>query len=170
MRKLSCTYLYTDGTLIEHFDEFRKNAKIGETVDVTLGYCTLNLAAHNETETDGYKSKRKVNGRIVFHSWKGDGVIALAKGGTINATLPALAEGSENSRSRGIKVQHVELRTKAGLRFHWTDCEIVRSQFTLQETSVEHAGKILAPGCRWGYAATVYAVRDMRKLSEVAHA
>lgn len=167
MRKLTCTYLYTDGTLIEYFDEFRKGAKIGETVDVTMGYCTLNLASYG-MDGDGNGSvfaERKVEGRIVFHSWNDDGVIALAKGGTINATLPSLTAGSNRSREHGLKVQYVELRMKNGLRLNWTDTECVSSQFCLQERVVEHEGKTLTPGSRWGYSATVYAVRDMRKLA-----
>jgi hypothetical protein len=168
MRKLTCSYLYTDGTLVAYYDEFRKDAKIGETVDVTLGYCTLNLAAY-AMDGDGsgsvYAGKRKVTGRIVFHSWNDDAVISLAKGGTINATLPSLTAGSNRSREMGLKVQYVELKTKNGMRLNWTDTECVSSQFCLQEMAIEHEGKTLTPGSRWGYSATVYAVRDLRKLA-----
>jgi hypothetical protein len=163
-RSLTCSYLYSDGTLLQTFDEKRNGTKVGETVDITYGYCKVYIY-------DNESSPRAVDvGRIVIHRYSDDAFVPLAKGGKVTAKLPNLQSGSERTRELGFKVQFVELTMKNGLSLSWSDIQgVLGSTFTVQSGS--DLGKMsqdFKPGDRWGHDAVVNKVRDLRKKEETA--
>lgn len=166
-RKLVCNYLYTDGTLVQVYDETRKGINVGQTVDLTLGYCEFRLTVKNDTPY----GKDATTGRMVIDRYdESQGFLTLAKGGSINASMPSVGNGSPKSQALNIAVQHVVLRTAKGLKLEWTDATgIMSSQFHLQNDSWVNAThhETLTPGSHWG-SATVWAVKDMRVNKAVA--
>lgn len=160
-RKLSCSYLYTDGTLIQIFDESRltegREIMIGQTADVTLGYCTFSLSKRIER----FRAT-EVQGRIVFSRYEAVGVLELARGGKIEATMPNLEQGSQNTKKRGLEVQYVSITSAKGLKLDW--CEIpslIGGTFCLQDDAHLVAPIEYTVGARWGDT-RVMRVKDLR--------
>lgn len=163
-REPYCQYIYTDGTLIELFEERRAGVEIGQSADVTLGHCQLSLYKHDGGES--YR-KRDVAGRIVLHRGHG-GFAVLAKGGKIEAVMPSLQNGSENTRKRGIEVQHVTLETAKKQKLEWAETPaIISGQFTLQEMDAQDT-ETLKFGHVWGGSARIMKVTDLRPKPAVA--
>lgn len=164
-RNRTCSYIYTDGTLIEIFEERRDGVEIGQTVDVTLGYCTLDIAERTEL----FSKQHKPNGRIVIHNrYTGKGFTELAKGGHVAAMAPSYAEGSPNSQSKHIKVQSVKLTTKAGYTIQWTDTDVICSEFTIQpDENFKHGidPERCYAGASWGGDARIWKITDLRPKS-----
>jgi hypothetical protein len=163
-RNLTCSYLYSDGTLLQTFEEKRNGAKIGETVDITYGYCKVYIY-------DNDASPRAVDvGRIVIHRYSDDAFVPLAKGGKVVAKLPNLQSGSEKTRELGFKVQYVELTMKNGLSLSWSGIEgVLSSSFTVQSDSdYGTMSRDFKPGDRWGHDAVVNKVTDLRKKEQAA--
>jgi len=168
-RKLTCAYLYTDGTLVELYDESRNFVPLGESVDITRGYCQVYMSRYrSEGEADGYRAKERVErGRIVIHRIgcnNRNGFLAMARGGRVEATMPSVHEGSESSREKNIAVQYLHLVAKNGMEFSWCDAtSVLSSQFTLQDSpEVWHGTEEFRVGSKWGYNARVMNVRDLR--------
>lgn len=170
-RTIWCSYLYTDGTLIEVFEESRDGVKIGETADVTLGYCDLSIMRHEDRHIWSPENRRQ--GRIVIGKYRSSGFLQLARGGKIDATMPSLSNGSENSKSKGISVQYVTLTTAKGIKLEWTETpDIISGQFTIQDENHAPAQPdTLVSGSLWGCSARIWKVKDLRpKQQEAANA
>jgi hypothetical protein len=136
-RTLTCSYIYTNGTLVQVYHEKRDGVDLCETVDITLGFCTLHVRSKADI-WEGFKGhNNKVSlARIVISNYKSDGFLSLAKGGTITATMPSLENGSQNTQGKGIAVQYVTLRTAKGLEFEWTEMPgLICPRFTIQNDS-----------------------------------
>lgn len=169
-REHSCDYIYADGTLVELYKEKRDGIEVGETVDITFGYCEVSI----RSKADIWEGSKGHNntvpaGRIVIHRNYERGFITLAKGGKITATMPSIENGSENTKSKGIAVQYVKLTTAKGLKLSWTDCtSVICSQFTVQDDAgfkpfdIEHT----YPGRSWGSDARIWKVTDLRPKPE----
>jgi hypothetical protein len=163
-RELSCRYLYTDGTLIEAYEERRDGVVIGSTVDVTFGYCQLSMARRAERW-----NKEAVQGRIILHRGAGaDGILTLAKGGRIDASMASIEAGSENTKKRDIPVQHVTLTTAKQLKLEWTETPTLLSgTFYLQEMEQPDHDK-LKVGYSWGMDSRIWKVTDLRPKTAAA--
>lgn len=164
-RTSSCQYLYTDGTLIEIFEEHRDGIHIGDTVDVTRGYCTLHIDRYlAQFHKEGVKC-----GRLVVSRNTNSDFIKLARGGVIRATLPSVMNGSENSRGRGLEVQYVELKTKSGIHLSW--CEVVSvicGMVTIQGGSEYLIDEErMCVGFSWGHNARIWKITDLRPKAAV---
>lgn len=153
-RKRECGYLYPDGTLVELFKENRNGIEIGETVDLTFGYCKV---AIEKPSGRTWRERQATEGRIVVHNGLNTGFIPLARGGSIEARMPSLENGSQNTQSRGYQVQGVKLTTAKGLVLYWSDVtSLISSSFTLQDEGFPtepfesyYVGKIWGSGRIW---------------------
>lgn len=113
-RELFCSYIYADGTLAQWFWERRDGEKIGETAEVTLGWCDIAIYP-------GYKSRYsagKSNGRVIL-SRSDDALLALTKRAKVEAIAPSMDGGSESSRQMGVAVGYFNVQTKLG-KLSWT--------------------------------------------------
>ena len=168
-RRVTAHYLYSDGTLVTMYDEYRDSVHIGESADVTYGYCKVHLYARY-AESNGYRTSKP--GRIVMSRYSCEGFVTLAKGGTVTGIAPSLEGGSENTKSRGIEVQYVTLKTKTGLELSWSDTtSIMSSAFTVQaDEKWEHPGVDLSVGdSLWNdYRTRVLKVTDLRPKTVAA--
>lgn len=158
-RRKKHNYLLSDGTLIEIFEERRGRTIIGETADITYGYCKVSLRPE-------YRQKRygepETHGRIITHD---HGFIKLAKGGKISAHLADVAAGSENSRARGLAVQGVTLTTKSGIELSWYDIpSLIGSHFHIQIGSSAQYGlsRKYSRGDDLWSGSRVWNVKDLR--------
>lgn len=170
IRKHTCSYLYTDGTLVQAFEEERDGVKIGETVDITLNYCRVDMRRYME---EGGAQHCPI-GRIVFHQRYSEmkGVVEMARGGRIQASVPSICNGSPNTQEKRLAVQYLTLKTANGFEFHWTETPtILSSQFTIQDEA--SAGELVKPdemykGKLWGGYARVWKITDLRVKTAVA--
>ncbi len=166
-RELTCSYLYTDGTLIQVFDESRSGVQIGSTVDITLGFCKVFIDARPEE----HKKVPVTYGRLVMGRYNSPDMITLAKGGRVEGTLPSLYCGSPHSQQKGLRVQYVEITTKNGMRLTWTEIpDVISGQFTVQELKADAMyDESRGVGYTWGYDSRIWKVTDLRvKGLEVA--
>jgi hypothetical protein len=166
-RDLTGSYLYADGTLVQCFDEKRNGSKIGETVDVTYGYCKVNIY---DRDQENHFARPVEQGRIVIHRYSDNAFVPLAKGGRVLAKTANLKSGSEKTREMGLAVQYVELTMKNGLNLGWSDIPgVLGSTFTVQSGS--EYGEIsqdLKPGDKWGFVSVVNKVVNLRKEAAAA--
>lgn len=160
-RRLQCEYLLTDGsgTLIQMYEEYRDGVRIGETADITLGYCTVSIW---ESYPQSYAYRQnKPFGRIVLH--RTDGFTKLAKGGKVSATCPSVDGGSDNSKRLGYEIQYVWLETKSGEKLSWCDVtSVVCSQFTVQAGDEYKLPENVTVGYRLWSGSTIMKVTDLR--------
>jgi hypothetical protein len=128
-RKATYAYLYSDGTLVQLFNELRGNNKIGETADITYNYCDVALM-----KGFSYTDRTSKSGRIVFQGIdNGQGFIKLAKDGKVRAHEACLVAGSNKTRDLGIAVQYVVLTTKSGIELSWNEVPgILSGSFLVQ--------------------------------------
>jgi hypothetical protein len=161
-RTLSCEYLLTDGSgsLIQLFEEFRDGVRIGETADITLGYCKVTV---HESYSDVYSFRQdRPHGRIVLH--RGEyGFSKLAKGGKVSGTVPNIEGGSESSKRLGHAVQYVWLETKNGDKLDWCDVpSVVGSRFTVQMGDQYKLPETVQVGYRLWSDIPIMKVTDLR--------
>jgi hypothetical protein len=130
-RKLFCSYIWADGTLAQMFEEKRDGLKLGDTWDLTLGYCT------RVTFSSGYRGfydqgEVKTNGRIIIDSYSG-GLLALLRGAEVTIVAPRFDAGSENTRTKGVKVGSLDVKhPKFGiLRWHLFE-DLISGPVTVQ--------------------------------------
>jgi hypothetical protein len=164
-REKTAEYLLSDGTLISLFDERRDGTKIGETADITYGYCEVSV--YESYESSGrYRTAKP--GRIVISKYSNDGFTALAKGGKVTGSMPSVCGGSENTKKQGLAVQYVWLVTKSGHRLVWCDVpSIINSNFTVQVGEQYLAGGPKRAGdVLWGNI-RIWKVTDLRKTAPV---
>lgn len=131
-RRKTYSYLFTSGALLETFEEVRDGVIIGNTADITYGYCEVFLY---RSDADQYRFHPEKNtGRISIRDE--EGFIKLAKGGRISAHAPDVAAGSEKSKQLGQAFQGVTLTTKAGIKLSWFEAtSLVSSHFHVQLSS-----------------------------------
>lgn len=165
-RRPGCAYLYSDGSLVQLFEEYRDGVQIGQTADVTLGYCQVYLSS--KLDSDWHKVSGV--GRIVLHRYGSDGFLPLAKGGRIEATSPSVHNGSQNTKERNIEVQYVKLTTKQGLLLSWSDAtSVLSSQFTVQvgASFLSDVSKLYVGSPLWSdYDTHVMKITDLRPKTE----
>ncbi len=170
-RNMTCAYLYSDGTLVKLLEETRNGIKIGETVDIVKHYCkSVAIAATYGARRFG---EPVLPGRIVIHCRyrDRDGFTEFARGGKVVAHGFDIAAGSENSRNRGIQVQHVSLVTAKGYEFGWTDTNVISSLFTIQTgAKYETDHSKFTTGGYWGSDARIWSVKDLAPTKEVTDA
>jgi hypothetical protein len=169
-RRLTGSYLTTEGTMYQIFEELRGGSRIGETTDVTYGYAKVEIVRYLSDE----HNREFVQGRIVIHRYSNDGFIALAKGGRVSAVAPGFYYGSERTREQRLETQSVKLITKGNLELSWHDVvSVMGSTFTVQVTaSRENPEQYAIPeGLTTGdrlHDTVVNKVTDLRKPKEVA--
>jgi hypothetical protein len=162
-RRSSVSYLTSEGTLFTIFEETRNGVKIGETADVIYNYAKVGIY---QQETD---RTTNVPGRIVIHDFRypKDGFVPLAKGGRVEAHLPSVQAGSDNTKRHGFEVQYVKLTTKGGLVLSWTDVtSIISSSFTVQAGSQYAVKDGLRQGDLLWSGVTVNKVTDLQKVKQ----
>ncbi len=101
-RRQMHSYLYSDGTLVDTFEEYRGDVKLGETVDLTLGFAKVTITA-------SYDDGTPAEGRIIFAEYDTKGMIALMRGNPVVVSLPSSKAGSENTRNLGITVGYLKI-------------------------------------------------------------
>lgn len=163
-REKTAEYLLSDGTLISLYEERRDCMKIGETADVTYGYCQVSVYESYES-SGGYRTAQP--GRIVISKYSNDGFTALAKGGKVTASMPSVCGGSENTKKQGLAVQYVWLVTKSGQKLVWCDIpSILSSNFTVQVGEKYVEGPKRSGDLLWGDI-RIWKVTDLRKAGSV---
>ena len=167
-RQLTCSYLYSDGTLVSLFEERRDGVQIGQTADVTFGYCDVKLYPSYK-DSRGYHATA-YRGRIVLHRYNMNGFLPLAKGGKVRAIAPHVDGGSENTKQNNFQVQSVSLETKQGLELEWSDVtSILSSSFTVQadEKFFQDTSELRVGGTLWSdYDTRVMKITDLRPSVE----
>lgn len=162
MRKAFSAYFYPDGTLIQPFENYQGRKKTGETVDITRGYCAVEI--FSKCDPFGhYNRGNRVRGRIVLTTWCNTGFVALARGGKIRAVMPDLDGGTLASRKAGIAIQSVTLVTRQGLELTWNEMpslSLLSAVFTI-EAVAEKLGPLVR-GDQWG-GLEIGAVKDLRR-------
>lgn len=155
-------YIYTDGTLVQPYEEKQKGVRMADTVDITLGYCQVEI--HRKYDAFGvYLKKHRVpRGRIALTLWSNTGFIALARGGCIRATMPDVMAATGRTRAQGIAAQIIVLTTHTGLELTWLELpELVSPVFSIEEKHLERIAGVKR-GDTWG-GMQVSAVKDLRK-------
>ncbi|CAM6053509.1 unnamed protein product [Sphagnum tenellum] len=157
-RKISASYLTTDGTLAQIIiEETRNGVKIGETAEVTYGWATVGIRDYSGNRV-------RVDGRIVIHRYD-ESYVTLAKGGRVEATLPNRESGSEKTKTLGYDVQYVKITTKNKLELSWTDVtSIISSAFTVQSGAQYLIADNLKVGDLFWSGVYVSKVTDLRKV------
>ena len=164
IRKYTCAYLYTDGTLIQCFEEERDRVKIGETCDVTFGYCRVDMRRYE----DGGGALAVPVGRIVFHQLYNDlkGPVDLCAGGRVSCSVPSICNGSPNTQEKRLAVQYLTIKTANGYELHWTELPaVISGQFTIQDNTREE--ELLKPedtyqGKLWAGFSRIWKITDLR--------
>ena len=163
VRSLRCSYLYSDGTLVQVYEETRNGVKIGDTADVVYGYCKVELWPNYEA-SHGFGAKSSA-GRIVIHR-DSDDFLHFARGGKVTGIGPSVSGGSENTKRNNFEVQYVKLRTKSGHRLEWCDVtSVISSRYTVQaDEKYAASGELKVGDSLWGdYSTRVWKVSDLRQ-------
>jgi hypothetical protein len=128
-REKTVDYLISDGTLVSIFEEYRDTILIGTTADIAYTYCEVRL--YDRYSADAYQKRQ--DGRLVLSRYSNDGFVPMAKGGTVTASVACLEAGTRKTKEKGIAVQTVDLKTRAGLHLNWTDIPSeISGYFTIQ--------------------------------------
>jgi len=172
MRRMTCSYLYHDGTLFNLYEEFRKGVQIGETVDVFYGYADeVLIFPDHDARYRFHATPQNTSGRIVFHRYYERGQINIMKGAKLEVILPSLNAGSESSKAKGIAVGYLNVDNPKLGKFSWQILDgLISSGVTLQSGD-NYTVKDLVPGDFWyDREVRVNKVKYMGKKAKKANA
>jgi hypothetical protein len=158
-RKLSHAYIYTNGTLVEVFHERRSGMTIGQTVDVTRGFCEVQISKITDENRELIEA-----GRIVLNS-NTDSMLTLMRGGTVYADLSSIHGGSRMTAGLGLLVEFMKVVTAKGLKFWWNSIpDTLSGPFAVQEIAADYSASFcdVVLGS-YLEGRTVCKVKDLRK-------
>ena len=138
---LRCAYLYADGHTVEIWEKADKDAGRVEWIEIREAY------AKPTFET----------GRVILSNPNWSPLYDLIKDKRVDATVPVLRGGSENTEKQGFQVGGLTLNFPNGKRLHFRDMPgLISGEYTYQPDVSETFEEVKDhEGRRWGLDSTI---------------
>ena len=135
-KTLQVAYLYADGHTVEVWEKEDKDAGTVEWIEIREAYAKPSFQT----------------GRVIFSHPEWYPLYDLIKGKRVDATVPSLKQGSDNTRQQGFQVGNLVVHFPKGKTLYFKEIPgLISGDYTYQPDASEAFDEVRdREGLRWG--------------------